>query len=174
MTDIYTDEDLISIYRQYKKILFGYIAVAAIYVAFLAWAVVFYVSLPYNDPAQTTIKVVFGVVTAAFVFFSYPYIGIKLRRAKAYYRLLSGVSAGIKNTDVAYFSHIDDWEVYDRVDVNVLVFKKWNGKKREWDERKLYIDAEKDVPEFKENEEVLFVTFGNVLVSYRSTGNFCK
>lgn len=174
MIDVYNDEDLLSAYKQYKRIIGVYVLVAAVYAAFVAATIIYYISLPYKDSAQTTVKVIFGVVTAAFILFSYPYLGIKLRRIKAYYRLLSGVSAGYKNTDVAYFSHIDDWEDYDRVDVNVLVFKKWNGKKREWDERKLYIDAEKDVPEFRENEEVRVVTFGNIIVQYCSTGNFCE
>lgn len=174
MIDIYSDEDLFSACRQYKKIVCFYIAVAAAYALAVIAAVLFYISLPYKDSAQTTVKIIFGVVTGLFILFSYPYLGIKVRRVKAYYRLLSGISAGYKNTDVAYFSHIDDWEEYDRVDVNVLVFKKWNSKKREWDERKLYVDAEKDVPEFKENEEVRVVTFGNIIVQYCATGNFCE
>lgn len=174
MTDVYSDDDLFSARRQYKTIMFVYVLIAAAYAAFVAAAIIYYISLPYKDSAQTTVKVVFGIVTALFVLFSYPYLGIKMRRIKAYCRLLGGISAGIKGTDTAYFSHIDDWDVYDKVDVNVLVFKKWNGKKRVWDERKLYIDAEKDVPEFKENEEVQVVTFGNVIIQYRSPGNFCE
>jgi len=174
MVSIYQDEDLLSAYKQYKKIFYFYVAAAAVYAAFLAAMVLLFVSLPYEDPAQTTIEVVFGVVTGIFIIFSYPYLGIKFRRVKAYYKLLGGISEGIKNVDVSYFSHIDDWEVYDGVDVNVLVFKKWNEKKREWDERKLYVDAEKDLPEFKENEEVRAVTFGNIVVQYCSTGNFCE
>lgn len=174
MINIYSDDDFLSAHRQYKKIIGVYVLAAAVYALFVAAAILYYISLPYKDSAQTVVKVIFGVVTAAFVIFSYPYLGIKVRRIKAYHRLLGGISAGLKNTDIAYFSHIDDWEEYDKVDVNVLVFKKWNGKKREWDERKLYIDAEKDVPGFKENEEVRVVTFGNIIVQYRSTGNFCE
>lgn len=174
MISIYRDEDLVEAYKQYKKIFLFYAAIAAVYAVFLAAIIAYYVSLPYEDPAQTTVKIIFGVVTGAFIIFSFPYLEIKFRRIKAYYKLLGGISSGIKNVDVSYFSHIDDWDVYDGVDVNVLVFKKWNEKKQEWDERKLYVDAEKDLPEFKENEEVRAVTFGNIVVQYCSTGNFCE
>jgi len=174
MTTIYTDEDLLDAFKQYRRIKMFYAAIAVLYAAIVVAIVLIYISLPYKDPAQTPLKVVFGVVTGVFIIFSYPYLGIKLRRSKAYYKLLSGASVGIKNTSIAFFDRIEDWEVKDRVDVNVLVFKRWNEKKGEWDERKLYIDAEKDVPEFKQNEEVLAVTYGNVLISYTQTGNYCE
>lgn len=174
MISVYADDDLFEAYRQYRRIKMLYVAIAALYAAIVIAIALLYISLPYKDPMQTPYKVIFGVITGAFIIFSYPYLGIKLRRSKAYYRLLLGASVGIKNTSIAFFDRIDDWEVKDRVDVNVLVFKKWNEKKREWDERKLYIDAEKDVPEFTQNEEVLTVTYGNVIISYEETGNHCE
>lgn len=173
MISVYTDDDLLEAFRQYRRIKIFYAAIAALYAAIVVVIVFAYISLPYNDSMQTVYKVIFGVATGAFVIFSYPYLGIKLRRSKAYFKLLAGASVGIKNTSIAFFDRIDDWEVKDRVDVNVLVFKKWNEKKGEWDERKLYIDAEKDVPEFTQNEEVLTVTYGNVIISYKETGNHC-
>lgn len=172
MITIYDDDDFFAAYRQYKRIIFVYALIAVIYAAGVIAIGATYISLPYGDSNQTLLKVIFGIITGIFVIFSYPYLGVKMRRSAAYYKLLKGASVGIKETNLAYFDRIDDWEVKDRVDVNVLVFKTWNGKKREWDERKQYIDAEKDVPEFKENEEVLTVTYGNVIISYAETGNF--
>lgn len=95
-----------------------------------------------------------------------------MHRSKHYCRFLKNISLGIKEHSVAYFSHIDDWETKDRVDVNVFVFKTWNKKKQEWDYRNVYIDAEKTPPEFQENEEISYVTEGNTLVQFERTGRF--
>lgn len=174
MITIYEDSDYLDALKQYRKIKLLYVAVALLYVLLLAACMIWNVSLPYDSPTATPIKIITSLITIAFILFSFPYCDIKIRRVKAYCRLLRNLSEGIKEKGKAFFSHIDDWETKDRVDVNVLVFKTWNSKKVQWDYLNVYVDAEKELPEFKENEEVEYITEGNVLISYRKTGNFCK
>lgn len=172
MIRIYEDDDYLNAIKQYRRILFFFLCVTALYVILCIGSIVWNLSLPYNSSSSIIIKVLIGVITAIYVVFVYIYGGIKIHRSKYYCRMLKILSRGIKEKGLAYFSHIDDWETKDKVDVNVLVFKTWNVKKQKWDERNVYVDAEKELPEFKENEEVLYITQGNVLVEYAKTGNF--
>ncbi len=172
MISIYHDDDMHYAYKQYRGIVNVYILVALIYAIVCITCLVLYVSLPYNSPYHTFYKVVISICSALFIIFSYPYIGITMFRSRSYFKLLKNISLGLKSKDVAYFSYIDDWSTKDNVDLNVLVFKKWNVKKRKWEENNVYVDAEKELPIFEENEEVALILHGNVLVQYERTGNF--
>lgn len=172
MIKFFDDADYDKALEQYRKIKTVYLAICLFYAILMIVSVVFYMTLPYADPLQVAVKWEASVLTALFILFSFPYCGIKMHRSRFYCKMLKNISTGIKERGKAYFSHVDDWEVKDHVDVNVYVFKTWNEKKQAWEFRNVYIDAEKTPPEFEENEEIAYITEGNVLVEYERTGNF--
>ena len=71
MTIIFNDADLTSSYRQQRNILRVYIAVAVVFAAICAACLVYFISLPYEDPNQIIPKIIICVASCLFVIFSY-------------------------------------------------------------------------------------------------------
>ena len=74
---------------------------------------------------------------------------------------------GLRETSTGSFIEVDEsLQEKDGVDFKALIFLEWNKFKNDFFERKVLIFDELEVPEFKENQNVRYVTQGNVLVSY--------
>ena len=56
--------------------------------------------------------------------------------------------------------------VYNRDICRKFIFLEWNKYKNDFFERKVLVFEEKEFPKFNENDNVRYVTQGNVLVSY--------
>lgn len=166
MTVIFNDADLIGAYRQQRNILRAYLAVTAVFVAICVVCLVYYISLPYEDPGQTLPQVITCVVSCLFVIFSYIFMGIKFHRARKYYKLISYLSVGMKQVNNSYFLRYEEPELRDGVDYYVLIFSEWSKKKSEYMDRKIYADKEKPRPEFAAGDRVRYLTQGNVIVEY--------
>ncbi len=166
MVKLYSDADFWAAYRQKRRLLWGFLAATFVYVLGLAGFVTFYVLLPYADPRGTWIIVATSVLTALYMFFSFPYMGISYKRSRAYCKMLRFLSVGLKEYSVLPYKEVDDWTTRDGVDVNVAVFEVRNAKRDELMTRQIYIDGEKDFPPFKEGQFVRLVTQGNLLVEY--------
>lgn len=130
MTNLYTDEDLRLASKQRNRLLSVYIAICVAYVVFLAAMLGYYISLPYQDEAGIWVQVVTCAVTVLFIFFSFPYMGICFKRCNAYYRMMKFISVGLKEGTVLPFEEVDDWTVWDGVDVNVANFTVYDKVKR--------------------------------------------
>ena len=166
MTIIFNDADLTSAYRQQRNILRVYIAVAVVFAAICAACLVYFISLPYEDPNQIIPKIIICVASCLFVIFSYVFMGIKYHRARKYYKLISYLSVGMKQVNNSYFLRYEEPELRDGVDYYVLIFSEWSKKKSEYMDRKIYADNEKERPEFHAVDRVRYLTPGNVIVEY--------
>lgn len=52
MTIVFNDDDLINAYKQKQRIWYTYLAVLAVFLVICIANIVYYVSLPYEDPMQ--------------------------------------------------------------------------------------------------------------------------
>lgn len=166
MIKLYSDEDLYDAVVQYRKILFFFLGVTAAFLAGLILLIVFYRLLPYNDPATGWYTAGAGILTAAYLLFTFPYMGIKFKRSRAYCKLMKNISTGLKEYAVIPFKEIENWTTRDGVDVNVAVFTIPNPKGDEEMLRQIYVDGEKEFPAFEEGKKAKLVSHGNLLIEY--------
>ncbi len=166
MIKLYSDADYWDAVLQRRKILAVFVAVTALFCAVLIGFIVWYLLLPYHDPAAPWIIAGTSVATACYMFFSFPFMGIKFKRSNAYCKMLKFISVGLKEYAFLPFLEIDDWTTHDGVDVNVAVFAIRNVKREEEMRRRIFIDGEKDFPDFKEGEHVRMISQGNLLIEY--------
>ncbi len=166
MIRLYTDQDLLDAHRQRGRILAVFFAVLFAYLALLTAFIIYYVSLPYADPNGIWVQWVVSIASVLFVFFCFPFMGIKFKRCNAYYKMLRFITVGLKECSIAPFAGIEDWTTKDGVDVNVASFTVRGVKRNETMIRQIFIDGEKDYPPFYEGDVVKFVTQGNLLIAY--------
>ena len=171
MTIVYDDKDLVSAYRQKKKIFYIYIAVLLVYLVLCVACLVYYLNTPYNSTDQTAPKWIVWVASCLFVIFSYVFLAIKYQRVRKYYKLISYLSVGLKAVNNSYFLRYETPELKDNVDNYVLMMSEWSKKKSEYLDRKIYCDKEKPLPEFKCGDKVRYLTQGNVIVGYEVVGH---
>ena len=80
MTKLYSDADLWNAFRQRRRILGIFFAVTGVYLAGFLALFIYYVMLPYEDPNQTWTIAVTCVLTAIYIIFLFPYMGICFKR----------------------------------------------------------------------------------------------
>lgn len=167
MVSVYTDADYLAVYKQKKKIFGVFLAVTAAYLAFcVAWWI-YFMSLPYNDGNQIWPKACVYVVSALYMIFAFPYLGIKYSRCRRYYKMLTYVSIGLKNAEKNYFYCFQEKMLQkDNIDVCSCVFETWSKKKQEWLDREAYFDSEKAVPPFESGDFVQYIVQSNFVVQY--------
>lgn len=168
MTSVYNDADLLSVYKQKQRIFWVFMGVTLAYAAFcIAW-LIYYISLPYNDPMQTLPKMCVYVVSALYVVFTFPYMAIKFSRVRRYYKALVGFSDGMKNEEKNYFYCFEEMRLQkENIDVTSCIFETWSKKKNEWLEREAYFDPEKPLPDFGSGDYVQYISQSNFIVQYR-------
>ena len=166
MVKIYSDADLWNAFRQRRRILNIFYIITAIFVAALVALIVLYTQLPYNSKNGVWVIVATSVLSAVYIAFSFPYMGISFKRCRAYCKMLRYISVGLKESALLPFKGIDDWTTHDGVDVNVAVFSVHNRKREEDMERQVFVDGEMDFPPFEEGKSIRIVTQGNLLIEY--------
>ncbi len=166
MIKLYSDNDLWDAIRQRNRILGIFLGVTAFYVAGLILLMILYTMLPFEDPTGKWYIVGASVLTALYIFFTFPYMGICFKRSRAYCKMLKFISVGLKEYCILPFAGIDDWLTHDGVDVNVATFTVRNTKTDEDMVRQIYVDGEKDFPEFCEGKKVKMILQGNLLLEY--------
>ena len=171
MTVVFNDDDLIKAFKQKQRIWYAYVGVLAFFIALCIACIVYYVSLPFEDPMQPLPLWVICVASCAFVIFSYIFLGIKFQRARKYYKIISYLSVGMKQVNNSRFLRYETPELKDSVDYYVLTMSEWSKKKSEYMDRKIYFDKEKPRPEFKSGDIVCYLTQGNVVVEYEVVGH---
>lgn len=167
MIDYYVKEDFEKARKQRKTTLIIYFIVAGIMLLLTLGFVLWYLTLPYESPTITTLKLIHYPLIGVFVVFSFLYLGIKFKRINRYYRLVKYLDIGLRETSTGSFFEYDETpQEKDGVDFKSLIFLEWNKYKNDFFERKVLVFEEKPFPEFNENDNVKYVTQGNVLVSY--------
>ena len=138
-----------------------------VFIAVSVGLLVWYLTLPYRSPKIATVKIIQYAITFVFTAFSFIYLGIKFKRVNRYYHLLYNLETGIRETSTAsFFEYDEDLQEKDGVDFKALIFLEWNKYKKDFYERKVLVFYEKEFPKFNENDNVRFITQGNVLISY--------
>jgi hypothetical protein len=167
MIEYFLEQDFFEVKKQRKRVLIGYIIVAAVYLVFSVGMFLWYRTLPYMSPTITTVKAIQYSVTAIFVIFSFIYMGIYFNRVNKYYNLTYNLMTGIRETSTgSFFEYDESLQDKDGVDFKALIFIEWNKYKNDFFERKVLVFDEKPFPELTENQNVKYVTQGNVLISY--------
>ena len=119
MTIVFNDDDLLASYRQQRTILRVFLAVTVLYAVICVALLLFYMSLPYKDPAQIWPKVIVCTLSCIYVIFAYVFMGIKFHRARRYYKLISYFSVGMKQVNNSIFLRYAQPELRDGVDFYV-------------------------------------------------------
>ncbi len=167
METIYNDADYLAAYKQKQKIFGVFMGITLGYLAFCVAWLIYYISLPYADPMQALPKWTVYIVSAIYIIFVFPFMGIKFSRVRRYYKMLTYLSEGLKNEETNHFYCFDDESLQkDHVDVKDCVFETWNKKKSEWMERVAYLDVEKPLPPFESGDLVHYIVQSNFLLEY--------
>jgi len=167
MTEYFVEKDHLEAKAQRKKVLTVYYVVLAVYLAISVLLFIWYRTLPYKSPTIAGVKWIHYPLTALMVAFSFVYLGIPFKRVNRYYRLTRNLITGLRETSTgSFFEYDETLQDKDGVDFKSLVFIEWNKYKNDFFERKVLVFDEKPFPVFEENQNVRYVTQGNVLISY--------
>lgn len=167
MVDYYVKEDFEKAKKQRKQTLTWFFVALGIMIVISAVLIAWYLTLPYKSPVITTVKCIHYPILGVFLVFSFLYLGIKYKRVNRYYKLMKYMEIGLRETSTGSFFEYDETpQEKDGVDFKSLVFLEWNKYKNDFFERKVLVFEEKEFPKFNENDNVRYVTQGNVLVSY--------
>lgn len=167
MIEYFFESEFTQIKKQRKKVLVVYFVVLSIYLIISLGLFLWFRTLPFMSSKISTIKWIHYPITAVFVIFTFIYLGIPYKRVNRYYALLRNMMTGLtESAEGSFFEYDESVHDKDGVDVKALIFLQWNKFKKDYFERKVFVPIEKEFPEFKENEEVRYVTQGNMLVRY--------
>ena len=167
MVSVYTDADYLAVYKQKKRIFGVFLGITAVYLAICIAFLLYFMSLPYNDPGQTWPKICVYALSVLYMVFAFPYLGIKYSRCKRYYKMLTYVSIGLKNEEKNHFYCFEERTLQkDNIDVVSCVFETWNKKKQEWMDRETYCDCEKALPPFESGDYVQYIVQSNFVIQY--------
>ncbi len=171
MTIVFNDGDLLAAYKQQRTILRVFLAVTFLFAALCIGLLIYYISLPFEDPNQIIPQIIVCAASCVYIIFSYVFMGIKYHRARRYYKLISFFSVGMKQVNKSIFLRYEQPELRAGVDFYVLTFSEWNKKKSEYMDRKIYCDKEKPLPAFEKGDIVQYLTQGNVIIEYAVIGH---
>ena len=168
MVSVYSDADLLSVYKQKRKVFGVFLAITLFYAAFCIGWLVYHISLPYNDEMMFLPKLCVFSVSAVYVVVLFPLMGIKYSRIRRYYKALVNFSEGLKNEEKNYFYAFEEHNLQkDNIDVTYCLFETWSKKKHEWMERAAYFDPEKPLPDFGSGDYVQYIVQSNFILQYR-------
>lgn len=167
MIEYFSDKLFYDAKKQRKRVLLVYFIILGVYalasVALYWW----YRILPYEHEDILIVKIIHYSLTAVFVIFSFIYLGIPYKRVNKYYKLTNNLMTGIRETSTgSFFEYDETLQDKDGVDFKSLVFIEWNKYKKDFFERKVLVFDEIPFPELTENQNVKYITQGNVLISY--------
>ncbi len=165
--DYFTEAEFLAAKKR-KKILLGvFFCVLAVYLAVSAVFFVFYLRMPFESPKILPIKIGQHATSVVFIVGMFFYMCVPFKRANKYYKMLYNMKTGIRETSTgSFFEYDESLQEKDGVDCKALVFLEWNKYKNDLFERKVLVFYDRPFPEFNENDNVRFVTQGNVLISY--------
>ena len=167
MIDYFVEKDHLDAKAQRKKVLTVYYVILAVYLAISVALFLWYRTLPYKSPTIAGVKWIHYPLTVLMTLFTFIYMGIPFKRVNKYYKLTRNLITGLKETSTgSFFEYDETLQDKDGVDFKSIVFIEWNKYKNDFFERKVLVFDEKPFPVFEENQNVRYVTQGNVLISY--------
>ncbi len=167
MISVYTDADYFAAYKQKQRTFAGFWGMTVAYALICIAMLVYHICLPYGASEGFIPKLVTYVATGIYFIVMFPYVSIKLRRIRKYYKVLFFISEGRKMEESNYFYTFREKSLQkDHIDVRGCVFETWNKKHHEWQEREVYSDIEKPLPEFESGDYARYISQSNFLVQY--------
>ncbi len=167
MISVYTDADYLAAYKQKQRIFTGFLAMTGAYLAICIAMLVYHIVLPYGTKEDLIPKIVTYVCTGVYLIVIFPYMSIKFRRSRKYCKMLHYVSEGLKMEETNYFYTFREKSTQkDDVDVIRCAFETWSKKRQEWQEREVYHDKEKPLPDLGSGDYVRYVSQSSFLVQY--------
>ncbi len=167
MTQFFESSEFNVAKKQRRKTLLIYFIILGVYLFISIGLWLWFRTLPYMSQTITTIKLIHYPITFIFVIFSFIYLGIKYKRINKYYKMVKNFITGLKETSTgSFFEYDESLRTKDGVDFKSLVFIEWNKYRDDFFERHVLVLKEKEFPKFEENQNVRYVTQGNVLISY--------
>lgn len=167
MVEFFNTEELKRAKAQRIKVLIGFFVVFAVYLVCSIGVLMWYMTLTYMSSKITTVKAVQFSMTGVFVVFAFIYLGIPFKRVNRYYKFVINMATGLKETFTGSFFEYDERvQTKAGVEFKSLVFLEWNKYKQDFYERRVLVYVENEFPQFEKNENVKYVTQGNVLYSY--------
>ncbi len=167
MIDYYVKEDLEKVKKQRNNTLTFYLITLGIFVFLCVGFILWYLTLPYMSPTISTLKWIHYPIIGVFIIYSFIFLGVKFKRVNKFYHLVLNLETGLRETSTGSFFEYDETiQDKDGVDFKSLIFLEWNKYKKDFYERKVLVFDEREFPKFNENDNVRYVTQGNVLISY--------
>lgn len=167
MTQFFFNSELNVAKKQKNRTLGIYFIMLGVYLIISLGFWLWFRTLPYMSETIKTIKYIHYPLTFVFVIISFIYLGIKYKRVNNYYKMMRNLVTGLKETSVgSFFEYEEKLRTKDGVEFKSLVFIELNKYKHDFYERHVLVLKEKEFPKFEENQNVKYVTQGNVLISY--------
>ncbi len=167
MTQFFFNSQYDQAKKQKNRTLHLYLIILGVYLFISLGLWLWFRTLPYMSKDITKIKLIHYPITAVFVIFSFIYLGIKYKRINKYFKMTRNLVTGLKETSTGSFFEYDErLRTKDGVDFKSLVFIEWNKYKDDFYERHVLVLRDMQFPQFEENQNVRYVTQGNVLISY--------
>ena len=172
MINVYKTEDYESANASKKAILRGFFISLAIVLAVCIGIFVFYVLQEYNTPFKTPLLITNIVISSVYAIVMFFILSIKYKRVASYVKMLVDMQIGIKTEGVNTYVRMDSSIVKkDGVDFISLIVLEWSEKKQEYFERRILLDVEKPIPDFKQGDVIKHVTHANILIAYELASN---
>lgn len=167
MTQFFFSSQFKEAKKQKNRTLGIYFIVLGVYLFISLGLWLWFRTLPYMSKDIDMIKTIHYPITFIFVIFSFIYLGIKYKRINNYYKVTKNLITGLKETSVGSFFEYDETiKTKDGVEFKSLVFIELNKYKNDFYERHVLVLKEMEFPKLEENQNVKYVTQGNVLISY--------
>ena len=172
MINLYVESDYSNALKLKKKLLYVYFAILSVFLDSTAVFFILYLRLPYASTPEIEKQgnlylVINSIITGIAVIFSFIYLGIPFKRAKAYFKLLDDIKTGQKVKNVSTFIQNDESiNEVGNVDFHTMIVLEWSDKTQEFMRRNVLVDKEKPMPNLKNGDIITYVTHANVLLSY--------
>lgn len=167
MVSIYKTEDFERAEASRKAILTGFFISLAVVLAVCITIFVFYVLQEYNTPLKQPLLITNIVISSIYAIVMFFIFSIKYKRVASYVKMLIDMQMGIKAEGVNTYVRTDSSIIKkDGVDFIGLIVLDWSDKKQEYFERRILLDLEKPIPDFKPGDMVKHVTHANILMAY--------
>jgi hypothetical protein len=167
MVSVYKTEDFERAEASRKAILRGFFISLTLVFAVCITIFVFYVLQEYNTPLKQPLLITNIVISSVYAIVMFFIFSIKYKRVSSYVKMLIDMQMGIKSESVNTYVRTDSSIVKkDGVDFISIIVLEWSEKKQEYFERRILLDVEKPVPDFKHGDVIRHVTHANILIEY--------
>lgn len=150
-----------------KKMIIWFSVISFIFLAIVFTLFGVGTTFPYGSNLTIVFEIIDIVLSIIYGCLTYAFFAIFFKKQRDYVKLLTHLDTGLLNkTEGIFISNESETCTKEGVVFNTLNINVFNNSKGEYFERKILVDKEKSLPVFNENDNVIFITQGSVLVEY--------